>query len=142
MAISTTIAQTSSMSADASADNGTIVVAGSDRLIDPGTGRRTIQLAAGATNDALVLHAAATDRILGFDPAAGDTLDLTSLLAEASVDIGDVTQLATHISIANVDGSAAIVFDPAGQGSGSQVALLTNDGGMVAQLQTFKAFAV
>jgi hypothetical protein len=119
----------------------TIAIAGSDQLIDPGTGSQTIQFLAGATDDTLVLHLSGSDQVLGFDPSAGDALDLSSLLAEAGVNIGsDISRLADYVSVANVGGSAAILFDPTGQGGGSQVALLENDGGLVAQLQTFKDF--
>jgi hypothetical protein len=44
--------------------------------------------------------------------------------------------------VTNDNGSAAIMFNPTALGGGSQVALLENDGGLVATLQTLKAFEV
>jgi hypothetical protein len=91
----------------------------------------------------LVLHLSGSDRVTGFDASAGDTLDLSSLLAEAGVTIGaDVSGLANYVSVTNANGAAAVVFDPTGQGGGSQVALLVGDGGLAAQLQTLKSFEV
>jgi hypothetical protein len=123
-------------------DTDTIAIAGSNQLIDPGTGNHTIQFAAGATSDTLVPHLSGSDWVLGFDPSAGDMLDLSSVLAEAGVTIGDMSQLANYVSVANSNGSAAIMFDPTGQGGGSQVALLASDGGLVARLQSLKNFVV
>jgi hypothetical protein len=149
MAAIQTSADTMSAATGASPDtawtpvDGTIAIAGSGQWIDPGIGGQTIQFLPGATSDTLVLHSGGTDRIVGFDPNAGDTLDLSSLLAEAGVTVGgDISRLPNYISVTNVDGAAAIGFDPAGQGGGSPVALLENDGGLVAQLQTMKDFAV
>jgi len=120
-----------------------IAIAGSGQLIDPGMGGQTIQFAGGATDDTLMLHSGGTDRIAGFDPVAGDMLDLSALLGEAGVTFGsEISQLANYVSVTNSNGAAAIVFDPTGQGGGSQVALLVGDGGMVAQLQTMKDFAL
>jgi len=124
-------------------DTAAIAIAGSGQWIDPGTGSRAIQFVAGATDDTLVLHSGGTDRILGFDPAAGDRLDLSSLLGEAGLSIDDgVAELSNYVSVTNVDGAAAILFDPTGRGGGSPIALLENDGGLVATLQTLKAFDV
>jgi hypothetical protein len=118
-----------------------ITITGSGQLIDPGTGSHAIQFISGAANDTLVLHLGGSDQITGFDPAAGDVLDLKSLLSEAGVSLGsDLSQLANYVSVADVNGSAEVLFDPTGHGGGSQVALLANDGGLVAQLQTLKAF--
>jgi hypothetical protein len=106
-------------------------------------GSHTIQFAASATSDSLVLHLSGLDRISGFDPSAGDRLDLSALLSEAGVDIGaDISRLANYVSVTNIDGSAAILFDPTGLGGGSAVALLSNSGDPVVQLQTFKDFAI
>jgi hypothetical protein len=113
---------------------------GSGQSLDPSPGNHTIQFISGATSDTLVLHLAGSDQVLGFDPAAGDMLDLRSLLGEAQVGIRDISQLGNYISIADIGGSASIAFDPTGHGGGSQVALLVNGGGLVAQLQTLKAF--
>ena len=123
--------------AQTSSDGTVIAITGSDQLIDPGTGNYTMQFMSGATDDTLVLHSGGSDQVLGFDPTAGDMLDLRSLLSEAQVNIGsDFTQLGNYVSVTNINGSAAVMFDPTGHGGGSQVALLVNDGGMVAQIQT------
>jgi hypothetical protein len=127
---------------DASSDSGAIVISGSGQSIDPGAGNHTIQFAAGATDDTLVLHLGGSNQVLGFDPNAGDLLSLSALLSEAHVSVADVAQLAGYVSVADVNGSAAISFDPAGQGGGSMVASLTNDGGLAAQLQTLKSFRI
>jgi hypothetical protein len=77
------------------------------------------------------------DQVLGFDPTAGDMLDVSSLLSEAQVNIGsDIAQLGNYVSVVNAAGSAEVLFDPTGHGGGSPVALLVNEGGMVAQIQT------
>jgi hypothetical protein len=125
-----------SLQAEAPSDGSVITVAGSDQFIDPGTGNHTIQFIAGATANKLVLHLGGLDQVLDFDPAVGDALDLNSLLSEARVSLGDISQLSNYVSVANLNGSAEILFDPSGQGGGSQVALLVNDGGLVPQLQT------
>jgi hypothetical protein len=132
-----------SASSEGSPDGDTTTISASGQSIDLGPGDHTIQFMAGATSDTLVLHEGGTDSVVGFDPSAGDMLDLSALLAEANVDIGDaISHLANYVSVANVDGSAAILFDPMGRGGGSQVALLENDGGMVAQLQSEKAYVI
>jgi hypothetical protein len=126
-----------------SPDTAVISFTRSDQSIDPGAGNHTIQFIQGDTADTLVLHAAGSDQILGFDPNAGDVLDLSTLLSEANVNIGgDISQLSNYLSIADSDGSAQLLFDPTGEGGGSQVALLVGDGGIVAQLQTLKSFEV
>ena len=122
-------------------DNSTILISASNQLVDPGTGPHTIQFASGAVDDTLVLHLDGSDQIMGFDPAAGDMLDLRSLLSEANMATGtDPARLEGFLTIVNDHGSAAIRFDPTGQGGGSQVALLVNDRSHGYQLQSFKAF--
>ena len=132
--------------AEASPDGAVITVTGSDQFIDPGMGDQTIQFISGATADTLVLHLAGSEQVQGFDPAAGAMLDLSSLLGEAQVNIGgDMSQLGNYLSVVKLNGSAEILFDPTGQGGGSQVAMLVNGvngGGLVAQLQTLKSFEV
>jgi hypothetical protein len=124
-----------------SSNNAVIAFGTSGQSLDPGPGNHTIQFISGATSDTLVLHLAGSVQVLGFDPTAGNMLDLRSLLSEAQVNIGtDMSQLSNYISIAAIGGSASIAFDPTGHGGGSQVALLVDGGGLVAQLQTLKAF--
>jgi hypothetical protein len=132
----------SSAVSDASSDSGAIIITGSGQSIDPGAGNHTIQFAAGATDDALVRHLGDSSQVLGFDPNAGDLLNLSALLSEAHVSVADVSQLAGYVSVADVNGSAAISFDPTGKGGGSQIASLPNAEGLMAQLQTLKSFQV
>ena len=127
---------------DASTYGSVINITGSGQSIDPGTGNHTIQFAHDATDDTLVLHLGGSNQVLGFDPRAGDMLDLTALLSEAHLSVTDVSHLAGYISLAEVDGAAAILFDAAGQGAGIQVASLTVDDGLLPQLQTLKPFQV
>jgi hypothetical protein len=132
-------AQTQSVSPDTAP----ITFTGSNQTIDPGAGDHTIQFISGGTADTLVLHLAGSDQVLGFNPGAGDTLDLTTLLSEANVNIVQATsQLGRFVSVVNDNGSAQVLFDPTGQGHGSQVASLIGDGGLVAQLQTLSSFKV
>jgi V8-like Glu-specific endopeptidase len=133
-------ATSSSTVSDSSADSGAIVITGSGQFIDPGAGNHTIQFAAGATNDTLVLHLGGSNQVLGFD--AGDLLNLSALLSEAHVSVADVSLLAGYISVADVNGAAAISFDPTGHGGGGQVASLANDGGLMTQIQTLKSFQI
>ena len=134
--------RTSASGAPAS-DGCTISITGSGKSIDPGTGSQSIQFVAGATSDTVALDPGGSDTIAGFDPSAGDLLDVRSLFAAAKVDVGGASFLiSNYTSIAAVGGSAAISFDPSGMGGGSQVASLTDGGGLVARLRTMKAFVV
>jgi V8-like Glu-specific endopeptidase len=126
--------------ADSSSDSSPIIVTGSGQSIDPGAGNHTIQFATGAKDDTLVLHLGDSSQVLGFDPTAGDLLNLSALLSEAHVSVADVSQLAGYVSVADVNGSAAISFDPTGKGGGSQIASLPDAEGLMAQLQTLKSF--
>ena len=127
----------------AAPSTGSIVITGTGQTIDPGSAGATIQFLSGAGKDSVVLHAGAADTILGFDPAAGDTLDLRSLFASAGVELGsDLTRLPDYVTVTDETGAAAILFDPTGHGGGSEVALLAGDGGLVAQLQAGKSFMI
>jgi hypothetical protein len=124
-------------------DTAVITFNGSGQSIDPGDGDHTIQFISGDVNDTLVLHLGGSDQILGFNPDAGDMLDLRALLSAANVSIGDdVSQLGKYLSVVATEGSAQVWFDPAGQGGGSQIASLANGSGLLGQLQTFKSFEV
>jgi hypothetical protein len=88
-----------------------------------------------------VPHLSGTDLVAGFDPAAGDTLDLSALLAEAGVNIDSaIAQLGNSVTVTDVGGAAAISFDPTGLGGGGQVALPPRDGGLVGQLGMSRDF--
>ena len=73
-----------------SAAAGLITISASNTVTDPGAGSYTINFAAGVSGDTLVLHSGGTDQITGFDPAAGDVLDLRSLLGEAQLTAAEV----------------------------------------------------
>jgi hypothetical protein len=50
--------------------------------------------------------------------------------------------LANYVHVANTDGAAAILFDPAGLGGGTPVAVLAGDGGLAPGWQTAALFKV
>ena len=101
------------------------IISVSNATVDPGMGEQAIRFLAGAANDALVLHAGATDTITGFDMNAGDALDFHALLAEAHVTVADVTELAAQLSVVQQGSDALVTFQQAG------VALLQGLGGVV-----------
>jgi len=118
-------------------DMAVITFSGSGQSIDPGDGDHTIQFVSGGTSDTAVLHLGGSDEILGFDPDAGDMLDLRALLSEANVSIApDKSQLGQYLSLDSANGAVLVWFD------GSQVASLADSGGLLAQLQTFRSFEV
>jgi hypothetical protein len=133
---------TGSVTSGPPSDIAVVAFTGSNQTIDPGAGNNTIQFITGQTADTVVLHAGGSDQIIGFNPGAGDMLDLSAMLSAANVTVSDITQLSKYVSIVNDNNSAQVLFDPTGQGGGSQVALLVNDSGLVAQLQTLKSFKV
>jgi hypothetical protein len=86
-----------------------------------------------------VLHLGGSDQFLGFDPGAGNMLDLRALPSEADVSIApDKSPIPVP---GERHGAVQIWFDPAGK-SGSQVASLADSGGLLAQLQTFRSFEI
>ncbi len=122
-------------------DTAVITFSGSGQSVDPGAGSHTIQFIAGATDDTLVLHLGGSARIFGFDPAAGDMLDLHTLLNEAHLTIApETSQLSRYLSLSSVDGAVQVWFDRAAQGGGSQIASLIDSSRLLAQLQTFGPF--
>lgn len=125
-----------SAQAEPAPDGTSIMISGSDQLIDPGTGNHSIQFISGAADDTLVLHSGGSDQVTGFNPIAGDQLDLSSLLAEAHVSLANISQLGNYVSVANINGAAQILFDLTRHGADSQAALLLNDGSLATQIQT------
>jgi hypothetical protein len=107
------------------ADGDIITITDSNMVIDPGIGNHVIQIVAGATSDTVVLHAGASDQIVGFDPSEGDMLDLRSLLSEAHVALS-ADLLGSYVTVASSGGAAQVFFDPTGHGGGSVVASLYN----------------
>ena len=117
------------------AASGQITISTSNSVTDPGAGSYAIRFAAGAGNDTLVLHSGGTDQITGFDPSAGDVLDLPSLLSGAQLTAQDVLpNLGSYFSISDQGADAVLLFDPAGHGAGSAVAVLKGLGGEVTSL--------
>lgn len=109
-----------------------ITVSASNSAIDPGAGSYAIQFLDGTNTDTLVLHNGGTDQIAGFDPSAGDVLDLRSLFEEAQLNVQDVLlNLDSYFTIASRGPDAALLFDPLGQGHGTAIAVLQNLGSTV-----------
>ena len=124
-------------SALAAAADGPIVISASNSVIDPGTGGSSIQFIAGAGHDTVVLHQGATDLISGFDPAAGDALDVRGLFAASGLNAADVMpNLGAYLTVAGQGADAALLFDPTGHGGGNVVAVLTGLGGAVPNTAT------
>lgn len=126
-----------------SADSGAISISGTGQVVDPGFGGGTIEFLPGASDDTLVLHTTAADTVSGFDPSAGDLLDLRSLFTEAGIDpAGAVANLSAYINVSAVGADAAVLFDPTGQGGGSAVATLVGDASLVPSLKAGGSFVV
>ncbi len=112
-----------------------ITISASSSVIDPGAGSFTIQFLPGSAADTVVLHNGGTDQIAGFNPVAGDLLDLRSLIAEAGVNVQDVVANPdSYFTVATQGADATLMFDPLGHGGGSAVAVLRNLGGTVQNL--------
>ncbi len=117
------VATASTLSASSASDQ--ITISASNSVTDPGAGSFMIQFATGVSDDTLVLHSGGTDQITGFNPAAGDVLDLRSLLAGAQLTAQDVlSNLGSYFTIADQGADAVLLFDPLGQGNFSAVAVL------------------
>ena len=112
-----------------------ITVSASNAIINPGTGSYQMQFLAGTAGDTVVLHAGAADQIADFNIAAGDVLDLRTLIAGSNVDLATVSaHLASYVSVSDQGANAALLFDPSGHGGGSVVATLDNLGSIVTNL--------
>jgi hypothetical protein len=112
-----------------------IVVSAANIVVDPGAGDHAIQFIGGSGADTIVLHSNATDQIAGFNLAAGDVLDLSSLLAETQVNARDVlSNMNAYVTIVDQGANAALLFDPSGHGGGTAVAMLLNLGATVTNL--------
>ena len=108
-------------------------------MIDPGAGSHTIQFLAGATGDAVVLHADGMDQVSGFNPAT-DGLDVRALFSAANVDLnGDVAALGNYLTVIDQGADALVGFDPTGHAAGSTVAVLLGLGSTVTGLDTLTA---
>ena len=124
----------------ASSANDQITISTSNSVTDPGAGSFTIQFATGVSGDTLVLHSGGPDQIIGFNPAAGDVLDLSSLLAGARLTAQEVLpNLGSYFTISDQGADAVLQFDPLGHGNGSAVAVLKNLGGDVTSLGVLSA---
>lgn len=120
-------------------DPAVVTIAGSHELIDPGVGNFTVRFLAGAVADTLVLPAAGTDQISGFDPTT-DVLDLRSLLAGTGLGLNvGVADLSGYLSVAEQGSDAVLRFDRSGLGGGGTVAVLQGLGGTVSGLESLIA---
>lgn len=138
----TTLADAPSIEPAGTAPNSeTISISGTGQAVDPGFGSDTIEFLSGASDDTLVLHTGGTDTISGFDPSAGDMLDLRSLFSEAGIDLSSaVVDLSAYINVSAVGADAEVLFDPTGEGGGSVVATLTDGASLVPVLKSGTAF--
>ena len=123
-------------SVGATAANDLITISTSNTVTDPGPGSHTIRFITGVSADTIVLHSGAADQISGFNLAAGDVLDLRSLLSEAQLNIQDVLpKLGSYFTVADQGADAVLLFDPFGHGAGSAVAVLKGIGSAVANIE-------
>ncbi len=118
---------------------GPIVISASDGMVDPGPGSTTIAFLAGATGDTVALYPGGEDQISGFDPAAGDVLDVSGLVASANLAIPDVAaNLGAFFAVVDQGADAVLRFDPLGSAAntagGAVIAVLSNLGATVTDL--------
>lgn len=114
-----------------------ITVTGSDQLIDPGTGDRTIMFIGGAGGDTIMAQPGCMDQVIGFDPAT-DVLDLSALFRGANIR-GDVAPLGDYLTAVDQGADALVRFDPAGHAGGSTVFVLQGPGATVTSLDQLTA---
>jgi hypothetical protein len=69
----------------------TIAVSGSGFTVEVGAGYGQLQFLSGAIDETVVLQAGGTDEISGFNPNAGDVLDLCTLIAGSNLDLAAVS---------------------------------------------------
>jgi len=67
--------------------------------------------------------------------AAGDALDLRSLVAETHLNLATVSaNLASYVTVSDQGANAALLFDPTGHSGGNVVAVLDNLGSTITNL--------
>ena len=121
--------------AGTSSSAGTVSISASNSQIDPGAGSYRMQFLANSGNDTIMLHGGGSDAISGFNMAAGDSLDLRSLIAESHLDLTNVSaNLEAYVTVSDQGANAALFFDPSGHGGGSVVAILDNLGSAITNL--------
>lgn len=111
-----------------------------NQVVDPGPGNGAMSFVFGP-DETLVLHSTDQDTISGFDPSAGDQLDLRSLFSESGIDRSTaVANLSAYINVSALGSDAVVLFDPTGQAGGSAVATLTDGASLVPLLKGGVAF--
>jgi hypothetical protein len=104
-------------------------------MVDPGAGSYRMQFLPGSGRDTIMLHAGGSDEISRFNMASGDALDLRSVIAESHLDLATVSaNLASYVTVSDEGTNAALFFDPSGHGGGSAVAILDNLGSAITNL--------
>jgi hypothetical protein len=113
----------------------TIAVSGSGFTVELGAGYGQLQFLSGAIDETVVLQAGGTDEISGFNPNAGDVLDLCTLIAGSNLDLAAVSaSIGAYVTVSDQGTNADLLFDPSGHGGGGVVAILDNLGSAVASL--------
>ncbi len=114
---------------------GTLTISASNSMVDPGAGSYRMQFLPGSGRDTIMLHAGGSDEISSFNMASGDALDLRSVIAESHLDLATVSaNLASYVTVSDEGTNAALFFDPSGHGGGSAVAILDNLGSAITNL--------
>jgi hypothetical protein len=112
-----------------------IAISGSGFTVQFGAGYDKLQFLSGSSDETVVLHAGGTDEITGFNPGAGDVLDLRTLIAQSHLDLATVSaNIAAYATVSDQGTSADLLFDPSGQGGGTVVAILDNLGSAITSL--------
>jgi hypothetical protein len=112
-----------------------IAISGSGFTVQFGAGYDKLQFLSGSSDETVVLHAGGTDEITGFNPGAGDVLDLRTLIAQSHLDLATVSaNIAAYATVSDQGTSADLLFDPSGQGRGTVVAILDNLGSAITSL--------
>ena len=112
----------------------TTTISVSSTTIDAGSVSQTIQFLAGTSDDTLVLHAGAPQIIAGFDPTAGDVLDLRGFLAEAQISITNMNPLPNQLAIQQSGNDAYLVAKLPDSWNTTGIALLRDLGGVIRSL--------
>jgi spore germination protein YaaH len=131
----TSVGAGAATSGGTSPSGGTLTISASNSMVDPGAGSYRMQFLPGSGRDTIMLHAGGSDEISRFNMASGDALDLRSVIAESHLDLATVSaNLASYVTVSDEGTNAALFFDPSGHGGGSAVAILDNLGSAITNL--------